>query len=115
MSQRKRKTMPDDPTTDPVLTRFRTAVKDLYGDRLARVVLYGSRARGDHHPNSDYDIAVFLNDLSNRAIEMRRLADLETGILFDTDSVINALPFPAPAYREQTGFMNEVRRDGLAL
>jgi predicted nucleotidyltransferase len=86
--------MPDDPTTDPVLIRFRTAVKDLYGDRLARVVLYGSRARGDHHANSDYDIAVFLNDLSNRAIEMRRLADIETGILFDTEAVINALPVP---------------------
>jgi hypothetical protein len=73
--------MPHAATTDPVLARFRTAVTDLYGDRLTRVVLYGSRARGDHQPDSDYDIAVFLNDLPNRAIEMRRLADIETGIL----------------------------------
>ena len=78
-------------------------------------MLYGSRARGDHHTNSDYDIAVFLTDLPNRAIEMRRLAEIETGILFDTESVINALPFPAAAWGEQTGFMNEVRRDGIDL
>ncbi|PPQ34909.1 nucleotidyltransferase domain-containing protein [Rhodopila globiformis] len=107
--------MPGDTTTDPVLTRFRTAVRDLYSDRLTRVVRYGSRARGDHHPDSDYDIAVFLNDLPNRAIEMRRLAEIEPGILFDTEAVINALPFPAAADREQTGFMNEIRQDGLDL
>jgi predicted nucleotidyltransferase len=113
--QRERNTMPHAATADPVLIRFRTAVRDLYADRLARIVLYGSRARGDHHPDSDYDIAVLLHDLPNRATEMRRLAEIETGILFDTEAVINALPFPAAAYREQTGFMNEVRRDGLDL
>jgi uncharacterized protein len=40
---------------------------------------------------------------------MRHLADVETEILFDTGVVINALPFPADAYQERTGFMLEVR------
>jgi predicted nucleotidyltransferase len=30
---------------DPVLVRFRAALDELYGDRLDRVVLFGSRAR----------------------------------------------------------------------
>ena len=30
---------------DPVLTRFRATVKEIYGDRVERVVLFGSRAR----------------------------------------------------------------------
>lgn len=30
---------------DPVLDRFRAALDDMYGDRLERVVLFGSRAR----------------------------------------------------------------------
>jgi hypothetical protein len=35
----------------------------VYGDRLSRVVLYGSRVRGDgRRPDPDYDIAVFLLD-----------------------------------------------------
>jgi hypothetical protein len=33
------------PPTDPVLTRFRTAMTELYGARIDRVVLFDSRAR----------------------------------------------------------------------
>jgi hypothetical protein len=33
------------PADDPVLRRFRAALDALYGDRLERVVLFGSRAR----------------------------------------------------------------------
>jgi predicted nucleotidyltransferase len=45
---------------DPVLKRFRIALDELYGARIERVVLFGSRAHGDARPDSDCDIAVFL-------------------------------------------------------
>jgi uncharacterized protein len=35
---------------DPVLTRFRAALDKIYGERIERVVLFGSRARGDARP-----------------------------------------------------------------
>ena len=100
---------------DPVLTRVRAAVADIYGERVERIVLYGSRARGEHRPGSDYDVAVFLRDMPERARDMARLAEVETDILYDTGAVINALPFPAGAYRERTGFMGALRKDGLDL
>jgi uncharacterized protein len=31
---------------DPIFQRFRTALNEIYGDRVERVVLFGSRARG---------------------------------------------------------------------
>jgi predicted nucleotidyltransferase len=43
------------PLNDPVLTRFRDAARAQYGKRLVRIVLFGSRARGDQRPDSDYD------------------------------------------------------------
>jgi uncharacterized protein len=48
------------PTDEPVLRRFKAALDALYGDEIDRVVLFGSRARGDAYAESDYDVAVFL-------------------------------------------------------
>ena len=107
--------MMERPQDDPVLKRFRATLDEIFGDRLERVVLYGSRARGDARPDSDYDVVVFLRDLPDRAKEMTRIAAVETDILYDTGAVINALPLPAEAYGERTGFMSELRRDGRDL
>ena len=46
---------------DPILKRFRAELDALYGERIERVVLFGSRARGDARDDSDYDVAVFLH------------------------------------------------------
>ena len=97
---------------DPVLHRFRSAVADLYGDRLERIVLFGSRARGDFRPDSDYDVAVFVRGLGGFWDEVRRLADVTTDILLDTGSVISAKPFRAGSYDDTLPLMDEIRRDG---
>jgi hypothetical protein len=34
---------------DPILVRLRTALEDACGDGLERVILFGSRARGEAH------------------------------------------------------------------
>ena len=98
-----------------ILTRFRAAVAEIYGDRLERVVLYGSRARGDAKPDSDYDVAVFLRNMADRFAEMDRLADLSTAILDETGEFIHAMPYRAGSYDERTSLMREIRREGIDL
>ena len=98
-----------------ILSRFRAALGEIYGARLERVVLYGSRARGDARPDSDYDVAVFLRDPDSLWQESGRLAEIETDILYDTGAVINALPFSAREYEARTPLMHELRRDGVEL
>ncbi len=100
---------------DPILKRFRAELDKVYGDRLDRVVLFGSRARGDARPDSDYDIAVFLRNPESFWSESRRLAEIETDILYDTLVVVNALPFDKAVYNKQTLLMNDVRREGVIL
>src|SRR5436190_15864935 len=108
-------TVPTALASNPVLTRFRAALDTLYGDRIERVVLFGSRARGDANEESDYDVAVFLNDLTDRWRELDRLADLRADFLEEADVFIDAKPYPAGAYRDRTTLMREIRREGVDL
>lgn len=102
-------------TADPVLRWFRAAINEVYGDRIERVVLYGSRARGDARPDSDYDVAVFLKQSGSFWEEAGRIAIVETDILYETGAVIHAIPFRADAIRSHTAFMRELRREGFDL
>jgi len=104
------------PADDPILKRFRATLDEMYGDRAERVVLFGSRARGDAHEDSDYDVAVFLRDMTDRAAEMNRLADLSTKIIVDENGpFIHAMPFRAGSYNEPTPLMHEIRTGGIDL
>ena len=79
------------------------------------MVLFGSRARGDAHEDSDYDVAVFLRDMADRFAEMDRLADLGTDILNETGEFIHAMPYHAGSYEERTPLMLAVRAEGVDL
>jgi predicted nucleotidyltransferase len=101
---------------NPLLAKFRAALNEMYGERIERVVLYGSRARGDAHADSDYDVAVFLRDMPDRMAEMNRLADLSTAILDDTGELIHAMPYRAGSYNDpRMPLMHEIRAEGIDL
>lgn len=100
-------------TIEPVLVRFRKALDEVYGNRLDRVVLFGSRARGDARPDSDYDVAVFLRNMDDRGAELYRLADLSTGIIGEAGEFVHAMPYRDEAYNERTPLMREIRREGV--
>lgn len=100
---------------DPVLNRFRHALSDVYGDRLERVVLFGSRARGEARPDSDYDIAVFLYNDFDHGRELFRLADIGSALLEQTGEWVHALPFPATAVQGAAGTGARDDRPGGAV
>ncbi|SHE95383.1 Nucleotidyltransferase domain-containing protein [Microbulbifer donghaiensis] len=56
---------------DPKLDRIVERLEEQ--EKIAAAWLYGSRARGDHRPGSDYDIAIALNNF-DRPYAERRLA-----------------------------------------
>ena len=103
------------PTDDPVLRRYKAALEAMYGDQIERVVLFGSRARGDAHADSDYDVAVFFKSLPDRWKARHRLADLRVEFLDATGDFFDTKPFATTAYDERTPLMREIRREGVDL
>ncbi len=102
-------------TDDPILIRFRKALDALYGDRIERVVLYGSRARGDAREDSDYDIALFLRGETNMLDEHKRIHPIEWAIFEETGADISTFTFSADTWNKRTPLMHEIRKDGLSL
>jgi predicted nucleotidyltransferase len=98
-----------------ILKRFRAALGRLYGDRIERVVLFGSRARGDARIDSDYDVAVFLRGFADRWQEVDRIVPLVTAILYEEGAFIHAMPHRAGSYDDRTSLMREIRREGIDL
>ena len=60
-----------DPVAMEVVRELKQRLERRFGDRLAAVYLFGSRARGDHRPDSDADVAVFLRGEDEQVFDTR--------------------------------------------
>jgi uncharacterized protein len=98
-----------------VIGRVQDDLQTVYGHRLDRLMLFGSRARGDARSDSDYDVAVFLTDMTDRLAEIYRLADMRVGWFYATGAMVDAKPYLASQYFEQSPIMSEIRIDGVLL
>lgn len=100
---------------DATLSRAIGLLRRAFGARLGGIVLFGSRARGDAHEDSDYDLLLLMHEPFDWWTDTRRanaaLLDLaiETGRSFGAVVVSNSDP------RKRTAFYANVRRDGVAL
>ena len=85
-----------------------TQIRDLARKHpISRVVLFGSRARGDHHAASDIDLAVFpLPDFNSRGMVNSEIDELTTLLKIDLVFV-----------EEQTDavLLDRIKREGVVL
>ena len=103
-------------TSDPVLRDLSIGIRNIYGNRLARLVLFGSRARGNATPESDYDVAVFLRDMPDRWSEFDRVNAVAADMLLRHFAVVQALPYHERSYLDNPStLMRNIREEGVDL
>lgn len=71
-----------------------------------RLVLFGSRARGDHKPRSDIDLAVYDMPEQERAAFWLDAEELPTLLKFD---IVHIMPGMDPK------FIENIEKDGVTL
>lgn len=71
---------------------------------LSKVILYGSRARGDNFPRSDIDLAVEGGDVINFKLAVDE--EIQTLLMFDVVNLAENL---------SEKFLKEIERDGVIL
>ncbi|PEN04751.1 nucleotidyltransferase [Longimonas halophila] len=64
------------PAVRTALQETRTALRDLYDDRLVRLIVFGSQARGEAHAESDVDVLIVLDAPVDALTEARRTSGL---------------------------------------
>jgi predicted nucleotidyltransferase len=69
-----------------------TDLRRLYGGRLSNVILFGSWARGDAHPESDIDLLVVLDHVDSVWDELRRMDPIAWRHSFENETVVTVLP-----------------------
>lgn len=97
-----------------VAQEYKRRVLGVFEGRVAKLVLCGSRARGDARPDSDWDIAVFMTD-DPTADDLDRLSDLGVDLLYETGQYVQPMPMPVRRFDENSNLLKAIRSEGRPL
>lgn len=98
------------------LDEIRPRLAAAFGPRFRGVILYGSRARGDHRPSSDLDLLVLLDGPIALTDDIGAAVDALYPLQLAIDFPIHALPVDVEHYRSEARlFYRNVARDGVLL
>jgi len=103
-------------SSDAILDNITKAIHSK--DPSAQAYLFGSRARGDNRPDSDWDILILVNDQSiTNEIEDKFRDDLYN-IELESGQIISILIYPKDYWKKNLKFSplyKAVKREGVKL
>jgi predicted nucleotidyltransferase len=101
---------------DPALKMFLEKVRSLR-DQITNLYLFGSRARGDWRPDSDFDVLVIVPERRQALVD--RLYDAVLDVQLETGSLISLKIFTEAHYEKlaaiPTPFAANVAAEGVRL
>jgi predicted nucleotidyltransferase len=108
-----------DHTTQAAVERFLRLIVDRYN--IAGVIVFGSRARGTHRPDSDADVAILLRGEHQRFLPTKlAMADVAFDVLLETGVHISPLPvwldeWEHPENYSNPALLRAIANEGIRL
>ncbi len=101
---------------DPVLNDFLGRIASVR-PQIKRIVLFGSRARRTHRPDSDYDLLVVVSKKDEALLDV--LYDAVMDVLLEHERLVSLKVFPEQEFARllalRTPFMEQVNREGIPV
>ena len=101
----------------PALGEYAALLRALFGDRLAEVRLFGSFARGDANEDSDVDVLVLVDGLTDREVGV--VAGAVAPLIARTGLALAPLPMAterlAELRRQGRAFARDLDTDGISV
>ena len=99
-----------------ILAQLRRHFEELYGPRLVKMILYGSRARADAEPDSDIDALVVLKGPVEPGEEISRTGQIVSDLCLANNVVISRAFVSEERFREEQGpFLRNVLSEGIPV
>lgn len=99
-----------------IFDRMIPGLRDIFGDVLCQVILYGSAARGTQTQESDVDIAVIVRPYTEKMYD--EMIDLTVDLELEYNKVLSVLLIDYDNYKEWgkvLPFYKNVQKDGIML
>ena len=106
-------------TTAQAITLFMEKIATLFP--VKRVLMFGSRARGDYHTESDIDLAILMTEPSGDFFTLKlEMDDIAYDILLETGMRIQPLPIWQDEWQHPERYSNpylikNIQQEGVAL
>jgi len=99
-----------------IISNLEKSLWGLYGGRFSRLILFGSRARGDADEGSDVDVLVVLKGEVNAEKEIGRATPTTAALSLKHNVVISCVYVSEEQYRrEKSTLLINVRREGVPV
>jgi len=99
-----------------LLPQIKALLKNIYGDRLADIILYGSFAKNNATKESDIDIAVVLKGRVNKSREIDKIYDVLYDLMLETGELISIYPLSDEEIRDSTWpLYYYIKTDGIRI
>lgn len=101
--------------SDAVLSQITHRLAERLGDRLEQLVLFGSRARGDHRPDSDYDCLALVDAVTPEIEDA--IDEIGGELLVQRGAVVSIFPATEKRFRSESHnpLFESVRDEGVVL
>jgi len=104
-----------DPIVQKVASEYKARLKNLYGNQLVELILFGTHARVDFHAESDIDFAVVLSSSDmHPAVEILKTAPLALQLELKYGLMLSTLPVsPGKKKAAMQGVYQDIRKEGI--
>ena len=102
-----------------LLSRLLPQIQSIFHNKLRRVILYGSYARGDEDPESDLDVLVLVDETPEELRQYEEtLLKIRVDLSLEFDLVLSVRPKSCGEYEKYVQFVpfyKNVEREGILL
>lgn len=99
-----------------ILTQLNHYLKETYLEKLEKVILFGSQARGNATEDSDIDILIILNNDFNDHQESKKISYFICDLCLEYDIVITCFFTTLEKWKNtNNAFFRNIRKEGIIL